>query len=91
MFQWDLRKAANNALKHGVSFDEAASVFEDEALITFLDRDHSLDEDRFITLGFSQQGRLLLVAHTERGDDTRVISARPATPREERIYVRIDR
>ena len=85
-FQWDPAKAAANLDKHGVSFEEAATVFRDPLSVTALDPDHSLDEERFITFGVSTSGRLLVVAHGDRDDTIRIISARPATPAERKIY-----
>jgi uncharacterized DUF497 family protein len=85
-FEWDPNKAARNLQKHGVSFGEAATVFQDDLSISVPDPDHSLEEERFITVGVSSQNRLLMVAHTERGDSIRIISARELTPRERRQY-----
>jgi uncharacterized protein len=85
-FEWDPEKAARNSDKHGVSFHEAATVFGDPLALTYFDPDHSEDEDRFLTFGHSQQGRLLVVSHTDRGDRTRIISARQATRRERKQY-----
>lgn len=85
-FEWDLRKAAANYRKHKVLFQEAATVFGDPLAITFEDPDHSMDEKRYITFGLSQQKRLLVVSHTHRGDRTRIITARPMTRKEKRIY-----
>jgi len=85
-FHWDPVKAAANLRKHGVSFEEASSVFRDELSVTGSDPDHSLGEHRFVTFGTSQKNRLLVVAHTEQGDSIRIISARVATRRERRIY-----
>lgn len=84
-FEWDPTKAAINLAKHGVSFDEAATVFRDPLSATGADPDHSLDDERFITFGVSTRGRLLIVAHTESGDTIRIISARPVTVGERRI------
>jgi uncharacterized DUF497 family protein len=70
-FSWDSRKAAGNERKHGVSFEEAVTAFGDLLSITVPDPDHSADENRFLLLGLSDQARLLVVAHVERGDDTR--------------------
>jgi uncharacterized DUF497 family protein len=84
-YEWDTAKAAANVRKHGVSFEEAASVFLDPAAITFLDPD-SQEEDRGITIGRSGQGRILFVAHTEREDRLRIISARRATRQEQEQY-----
>ena len=85
-FEWDPAKAAENAAKHGVSFEEAATVFRDTLSVTGLDPDHSIDEERLVIFGVSASGRLLVVAHTERGDTIRIISARPTTPAERKIY-----
>jgi uncharacterized protein len=85
-FSWDPRKAASNERKHGVSFEEAVTAFGDLLSITVPDPDHSADENRFLILGLSDQDRLLVVAHVERGDDTRIINARLATRRERNKY-----
>jgi hypothetical protein len=85
-YEWDPAKAAANARKHRVSFEEAASVFLDPEALTFLDPDHSEDEERAITIGRSAEQQVLFVAHTEREDRTRIISARRATQREQRQY-----
>ena len=85
-FGWDPDKAAENLAKHGVPFEEAATVFRDVLSATGTDPDHSLDEERFVTFGISTGGRLLTIAHTDRDDTIRIISARPATPSERKIY-----
>ena len=85
-FTWDPRKAASNLRKHGVSFEEAASAFADPLSLTVPDPDHSDDEERFLLVGLSDQSRLLVVAHVERGDEIRIINARLATRRERRQY-----
>ena len=85
-FEWDSDKAEKNISKHDVDFDEASSVFDDPMFITFLDEEHSIDEERYITIGLSNKGRLLLVAHAERSDRIRIISARKATKNEEKFY-----
>ncbi len=85
-FEWDADKATRNLAKHGVSFHEAATVFGDPLALTYFDPDHSEDEDRFLTFGQSSAGRLLVVSHTDRGDRTRIISARRMTPKERRVY-----
>ncbi len=85
-FEWDTDKAEKNLRKHNVSFEEAASVFDDPLFIAFLDEEHSRDEERYITIGLSNMNRLLLVAHTERNDRIRIISARKATKNEEKFY-----
>ena len=84
--EWDNRKAAANARKHGVTFDEAATVLEHVLSITYQDPDHSLQESRLLTIGLSSFGRILMVAHTERAEAVRLISARPATRSERRFY-----
>ena len=85
-FEWDHEKAASNFAKHGVSFDEARTVFDDPLATTIADPDHSGDEDRWLTTGFSTQPRLVIVWHTNRSDVIRIIGARRATPNERRIY-----
>jgi len=85
-FEWDARKADSNLKKHGVSFQEAASVFGDALSITYYDPDHSVREHRFITVGVSRSGRVLMVAHTDRGDNVRIISARKTTRKEREYY-----
>lgn len=85
-FEWDLDKAAHNLAKHGVSFEEAATVFEDDLFVIFDDPDHSETEVRHLILGMSRQGRLLVVAHTENQEIVRVISARRSTRRERTAY-----
>ena len=87
-FIWDAKKADSNLKKHNVSFAEAKSVFYDEFAIQFFDEDNSVSEDRFIMLGMSNESRVLVVCHCERGDgDTiRIISARKATKHERKFY-----
>ena len=85
-FEWDMRKAALNVRKHGVSFDEASTAFGDLRSITIPDPDHSTGEERFILLGHSFRGRLVVVVHTERADRIRMISARNANRAERRKY-----
>ena len=85
-FEWDPVKARKNLRKHGVTFEEASSVFHDPLAVTGADPDHSEGEERMVTFGVSSLGRLLVVAHTERGDAIRVISARVTTQHERRIY-----
>ena len=82
-FEWDPDKAARNLAKHGVSFPEAATVFGDPLAVTFSDPGHSDDEDRFVTFGHSEAGRLLIVSHTDREDRIRIISAQRASARNE--------
>ena len=85
-FAWDFAKAAANLKKHGVSFEAATRVFEDELSATFPDPDHSQSEIRLITYGLGSDGKLLVVAHTERRDTIRIISARVATKKERKRY-----
>ena len=85
-FEWEETKAAANLRKHKVSFEEASTVFEDDLSLTGRDPDHSLGEHRFITFGLSAANRVLAVSHTERSGKIRIISARPATRAERRIY-----
>jgi uncharacterized DUF497 family protein len=85
-FEWDDQKATSNLSKHGVSFDEAVSVFGDAQALTFSDTDHSEFEVRSRTYGVSNKSRLLVVVHTERRNGTRIISARKATRYEKSIY-----
>ncbi len=90
-FEWDLRKARANRTRHGVTFEEAATVFQDSNMLTLFDTKHDNHEDRWITLGTSAAGRLLVVNHTfpERVSEqvpVRIISTRKATPRERRQY-----
>lgn len=87
-FEWDAAKAASNKKKHGVSFEEAQSVFYDEFAVQFFDEDNSEAEERFLMLGFSDEARLLIVCHCERnrGNIIRIISARRATKNESNFY-----
>lgn len=85
-FEWDPEKARINRQKHRVSFEEAATVFGDPLSLTIPDRVHSTDEDRFVVLGLSEIGRLLVVVHVEREHRIRIISARVATRKERRNY-----
>lgn len=85
-FEWDPKKAKSNLRKHRVSFYEAATAFNDILSFTFEDEAHSDVELRYATLGMSYQGRILVVAHTMRGEKVRIISAREATPRERKWY-----
>jgi uncharacterized DUF497 family protein len=85
-FEWDPRKAEANLRKHGISFSEAATVFGDHLSETAFDPAHSSEEDRFLTVGRSIRRRLLIVAHVERGDRIRIISARELTRSERDAY-----
>ena len=86
VFEWDDGKAGQNIKKHGVSFEEAATVFGDPLSLTIIDPSHSDHEERFVIIVESIQRHLLVVVHTERGDNIRIISARVATPHERRTY-----
>lgn len=86
LFAWDEKKAAANLVKHGVSFEEATTVFGDPLSDTFDDPDHSVEEQRFIIVGTSERGRILVVAHTDDGEIVRIISAREPTRGEIRFY-----
>ena len=85
-FEWDPAKAKMNLRKHGIAFREAATVLRDPLSITIFDPDHSDEEDRFITFGFSAAGKLLMAAHTERSERIRIISARRLTRAEKEAY-----
>jgi uncharacterized protein len=85
-FTWDPQKAASNLRKHKVGFPEAATAFADPLSLTIPDPDHSVGEERFVLIGQSERRRLVVVAHVERGDLIRIISARLATRRERRTY-----
>ena len=85
-FEWDDTKAESNERKHGASFAEALTVFADLLALTGYDPGHSDEEDRYITMGTSAAGRLLIVSHTDRGDKIRLLSARGASRRERRDY-----
>ncbi|MEB4592474.1 BrnT family toxin [Candidatus Thiothrix sp. Deng01] len=87
-FEWDTKKAAVNLKKHGISFEEARSVFYDEFAVQFYDDGHSDNEDRFLMLGLSRESNILLVCHCERddGQTIRIISARKATKNERKLY-----
>ena len=89
-FEWDARKSTNNKRKHGVSFEEAQTIFFDENAIEYPDPDHSREEDRFLMLGCSYQLRILVVCHCYRKSlaVVQIISARKATSRERRVYSR---
>jgi uncharacterized protein len=85
-FEWDPHKAAQNLRKHGVSFQEAATVFGDPLALTYDDTGHSASEQRFITVGISSAGRVLIVAHADRGENIRIVSARKTTRHERKHY-----
>jgi uncharacterized protein len=85
-FEWNHEKARSNESKHGVTFDEACTAFGDIFSVTIPDPLHSADENRFVLMGLSNQGKLLVVVHTDRTDRVRIISARTATGSERRKY-----
>jgi hypothetical protein len=85
-FEWDEEKAKNNLKNHKVSFDEGSTVFSDPLSITIPDPDHSINEQRYIDIGFSDKGRILIVSYTERGENIRIISCRKATAAERKRY-----
>jgi uncharacterized protein len=85
-FEWDPHKARTNLAKHGLTFEEAATIFSDSASLTIPDPEHSLAEERYVTIGKAFAGKLLVVVHTDRGDNIRIISARVASRRERKFY-----
>ena len=86
IFEWDFKKAKANLEKHGVSFEEASTVFKDTLSLTIDDPLHSSDEKRLVLIGISYNNRILVVVHTEREDNIRIISARKATKKERKYY-----
>ncbi|BAY23276.1 hypothetical protein NIES2100_30400 [Calothrix sp. NIES-2100] len=85
-FEWNENKAVSNLSKHGVSFEEAKTVFDDPFYVDFYDPDHSEDEERYLIVGESNRGRLLIVSYTERRNSIRLISAREVTRSEREAY-----
>ena len=85
-FEWDEIKARKNEQDHQVSFHEGSTIFHDPHIATMHDPDHSENEDRYLSLGYSSQGRVLLVSYTDRGNNIRLISCRKATRREQKMY-----
>ena len=85
-FEWDPGKAVANERKHGITFDEASTVFGDDLSVSGRDLDNSVGENRFVTFGLSSQGYVLVVSHTDRAGVIRIISARPATRKEKQLY-----
>ncbi len=85
-FEWDPAKASANESKHGVTFEEAMTVFGDPLELTISDPDHSMEEFRFVSIGLSGAGQLLIVSYTQRDEVIRLISARLATARERKQY-----
>jgi len=90
IFEWDDTKDENNQTKHGVAYEEVQTVFFDERALQLDDPDHSIDEERFLLLGFSQRLKVLVVCHCYRSDESiiRIISARRATKKEQKVYLR---
>jgi len=89
-FEWDEEKAEANLRKHGVSFEEAKTVFNDPLAITIPDPGHSINEDRHVDIGASWRGRVLIIVYTERGSSIRIISCRRATKSEREVYEEVD-
>ena len=85
-FEWNERKDQANQRKHGVSFQEATTVFGDPLAATVPDPEHSHGEPRYVTMGYSTSNRLVVVCHTEEGENFRIISAREANPHERKTY-----
>jgi uncharacterized protein len=85
-FEWDEKKATTNISKHGVSFEEAKTVFNDPNSMTIPDPEHSINEERWIDIGLSTNGKMLIVSYTERGSTIRIISCRKVTARERKVY-----
>ena len=86
IFEWDFKKAKTNIEKHGVSFEEASTAFRDPLSLTIDDPLHSRDEERWVLIGMSYNNHLLVIVHTERGNNIRIISARKATKKERKYY-----
>ena len=86
LFEWDEDKAKRNVAKHGIAFEEGKTVFNDPFAVTILDPEHSLHEDRWLDIGLSIMGRLLVVCYTERDERIRIIGCRKATLSERRVY-----
>ena len=84
--EWDLEKAKSNLKKHGISFEEAATALSDPMAATGADPDHSITEERYVTFGVSEKGRLVVVSHTEQDETIRIISARKASKGEKELY-----
>jgi len=85
-YEWDEEKAARNLEKHGISFSDAATVFDDPLYVDFYDPDHSSNEQRYLVIGMSREGHLVIVSYTERNDVIRLISAREVTSAERKAY-----
>ena len=84
--EWDLEKAKSNLMKHRISFEEAATALSDPMAATGADPDHSITEERYVTFGVSEKGRLVVVSHTEQDETIRIISARKASKGEKELY-----
>ena len=84
--EWDPKKAKSNLRKHGVSFEEAATALSDPMAVTGVDPDHSITEERYVTFGVSEKGRLLVVSHTEEGETIQIINVRTASKGERELY-----
>jgi hypothetical protein len=84
--EWDPEKAKSNLKKHGISFEEAATALSDPMAATGADPDHSISEERYVTFGVSEKGRLVVVSHTEKDETIRIISARKASKGEKELY-----
>jgi len=85
-FEWDTRKAARNVERHQVSFEEAATALSDPMAASGIDPDHSITEERYVSFGVSEKGRLVVVSHTEKHETIRIISARKASKGEKELY-----
>jgi uncharacterized DUF497 family protein len=90
-FEWDEAKAKSNLHKHRLGFEEGVTIFNDPLIVTIPDSTHSKQEQRYISLGASVKGHILVVIHVERSDKTRLISCRKAIPRERRIYEKLNK
>ena len=90
VFEWDEAKARQNLKRHGITFSEARTVFGDPFTVTIADPEHSTDEERYVDLGTSAAGRLLVAVYTERGGRIRIISCRRATRTERKVYEQIE-
>ena len=89
-FEWDEEKANSNLKKHKISFEEGKTIFDDPFLLTFPDLEHSEIEERYINIGTSAKGRILILIHTERGENIRIINCRKATSTERKAYEKRD-
>ncbi len=85
-FEWDSRKARSNFTKHNVAFEDASTIFGDPLTLTIADPEHSLAEERYVTMGRAFDGKVLVVVHTDRGNNIRIISGRRASRRERKFY-----